>query len=36
MENINDYVIPWWDNYDGDIEEERLSKIGDPENMRSI
>ena len=31
MENINDYNIPWWASYDGDIEEERLSKIGDPE-----
>ena len=31
MENINDYDIPWWEDYDGDIEEERLSKIAGPE-----
>ena len=37
MENINDYDIPWWEDYDGDIEEEkrkieeRVSKIMDPE-----
>ena len=23
MENINDYDIPWWEDYDGDIEEEK-------------
>ena len=31
MENINDYNIPWWEDYDGDIEEERLSKLVGPE-----
>ena len=41
MENINDdYDIPWWDNYEGDIEEERIkiiervSKIEDPDERQ--
>ena len=27
MENTSDYYIPWWENYDGDIEEERRKII---------
>ena len=40
MENTNDYDIPRWEDYDGDIEEERrkiierVSEIEDPEKRQ--
>ena len=40
VNNINEYDIPWWEKYDGDIEEERrkvmecVSEIEDPEERQ--
>ena len=36
MENTSDYYIPWWENYDGDIEEERrkiMERVNEIEDL---